>query len=71
MVRTVPREFDWSACPEGHQDPDADHNVLIVVDGKATRCTCLADAQASADHPENNRSAFGVGPSPQQSVTPD
>ena len=64
MVRTVPYEFDWSACPEGHQSFDADHNVLIVVDGKATRCTCLADAAALANHPENNRSSFDVGPIP-------
>ena len=71
MVRTVPREFDWSACPEYHQAEEADHDRLIVVDGKAARCTCLADAAALAAHPENNRSAFGVGPSPQQSVTPD
>ena len=65
MVRTVPREFDWSACPEGHQSPEADHNVTVPDGkGKATRCTCLADAEALAAHPENNRSAYGVGPTP-------
>ena len=69
MVRTVPREFDWSACPDGHQDPDADHNGIIVVDGKATRCTCLADAQTLANHPENNRSSFGVLPSGGEGTT--
>ena len=62
MVRTVPREFDWSLCPRGHQSPIADHKVLIQgPDGKPKRCSCIADAQALADHPENNRSAYGVG----------
>jgi hypothetical protein len=60
MVRTVPREFDWSACPPGHQAFDADHEVTIEVKGKGVKCTCLADAKALADHPENNRTSGGV-----------
>jgi hypothetical protein len=48
--------------PEGHQAFDADHTVSIEVKGKGVRCTCLADAKALADHPENNRSSYGVLP---------
>ncbi|KKN27844.1 hypothetical protein LCGC14_0860370 [marine sediment metagenome] len=77
MVRTVPREFDWAALPLGHQSPEDPHDTIIVgPNGKPGRCTCVADAKALAEHPENqpktlreeaNRapgkstSAYGVG----------